>query len=46
MFILHVYYLTLMTGGGGEDGAVTGVKAAKLVTAVYVCASAFVSPTT
>lgn len=26
MFILHVYYLTLMTGGGGEGGAVTGVK--------------------
>ena len=41
MFILHVYYLTLMAGGGGEGGAVPGVKAAKPVTAVHVCASAF-----
>lgn len=40
---LHVSDLTVIEGGGGDVGGVTGKKAGKLVTAVQDCVSTSVS---
>lgn len=37
MLTLHVHNLTVMSGGGGHDGAVTGEKAAKPMATVQYC---------
>lgn len=43
MFTLHVYYLTFISGCGGEGGGVTGEKVGKPVMTVLVPISTFVN---
>lgn len=43
VFKLHVFDLTVISGGGGNGGAITGMKAAEPVTTVEHCVSTFVS---
>lgn len=40
MLTLHVHNLTVMSGGGGHGGAVTGEKAAKPMATVQDCVAA------
>lgn len=43
VFILHVYYLAFISGGGGDGGGVADNKTAKPVTAVQDCVFTFAS---